>query len=159
MARKAREQYLALERDSAWATSKLWMVATGYDVPKPTAIFGDASRPGTAIVLYLAESDSQHPLIDLASAARRMLVDSDGEGPPAVVLMDLSPLIPSVDASKVALDAEGRAAAALGHQLGKPASRLLCKLLGSGMRDVTLVASAGVAQLALKLARAGASNS
>ena len=174
MARKAREsQSVAAE---SWATPNYWLASAGHATPKATNIFGGNAVRGAAVVLHLPEDDAPpHPFLSLAPAAQQlMLLAPDGDSPPAIVFMDLAPLMAesigvqqnmqtlksslgasTAAAATAALDAEAASATVLGKQLGKPASRALCKLLGSGMHDVTLVACGGAAQLALKLLGSG----
>ncbi len=147
MSRKAREQAMAQATSAPWSTPRVWFASANYSMPKLSALFGSAAR-AAVVVLHLPEEEEPHPLLSLAPAAQSVML-SRGSATPAIVVMDLSPLLAGASAT-AALDEEGRVAA-LGHQLGKPASRALCKLLGSGMNDVTLLARGGTAQLALKL--------
>ena len=148
MSRKAREHD---KQAQSFATPKIWFAKASYSLPKLGALFGNAAR-GALVVLHLPDANQVHPLMLIAQASKALLEAGSAES--AVVIVDLSPLLGEsavgTDLAAKSLDAEGRAAA-LSHNLGKPASRVLCKLLGSGMQDVTLLASGGTAQLALKL--------
>ena len=167
MARKAREAQMALAADGAWATPNYWLASIGHSVPKPSVLFGNSAIRNAVVVLHLPEGMAApaHPLLNLAASAQQLLLEPDEASPPAIILMDLSRLLtdspsPVVgnakDAAAAALDAEGGSASTLGKVLGKPASRALFKLLGSGMQDVTLLAHGGAAQLALKILGTGA---
>jgi len=136
---------------SAWATPRVWSASVGYSVPKPAAFFGRSAPAGIVVVLHLPEAkDEPHPLLGLALTAQHLLKKAVA---PAIILLDLAKLVPGGAGAEAAalLDAEGRNGTALSHQFGKPASRVLSKLLGSGMHGVTLLATGGAAQLALKL--------
>jgi ADP-ribose pyrophosphatase YjhB (NUDIX family) len=67
-------------------------------------------------------------------------------------VLDLSPLL-SGSGQSVAkvLDSECSSTGALGKQLLKPTTRALEKLLGSGLKEATLIAAGGAAQLVLRL--------
>ena len=168
MARKAREA--SAPTADTWATPYYWIASAGYDVPKTSNIFGSSAITNACVVLHLPEDDSpSHALLSLAASAQELiLLRPDADAPPALVTMDLTPLMvesinlntnmqamsgsrSTTSAATAALDSEGASASTLGKQLGKPASRALCKLLGSGMRDVTLLACHGAAQLLFKL--------
>lgn len=100
-----------------------------------------------------------HPLTDIIGGVQELLLGPSDESvpqrgaPSTVVVLDLSPLCPDASSASTLLDAEG-SSTPLGKTLGKPAARALEKLL-VGTSDITIIASGGTAQLALKLLRAG----
>ena len=149
---RARAKLGAQEKD-AWATPRYWVANIGYGNVSASALL---SARRAAIILWLPEDPAEgavHALSELAVVAQQaMLGDDDGaddDAPPAVVVLDLSPLVDAAGAA-AALDVEGRSMGALGA-VGKPAARALDKLIASGMREVTLVACGGAAQLLLRL--------
>ena len=72
-----------------------------------------AGAPGGAVVeLYLPEAKAPAPgqsLLELAPIAQHLLLADDAAAPPAIMTMDLSPLLPRGGVA-AALDAEGRGA-------------------------------------------------
>ena len=149
---RARAKLGAQEKE-AWATPRYWVANVGYGNVSASALL---STRRAAIILWLPDDPAEgamHALSELAVVAQQaMLGDDDGvddDAPPAVVVLDLSPLVDAAGAA-AALDLEGRSVGALGA-VGKPAARALDKLIASGMREVTLVACGGAAQLLLRL--------
>ena len=152
MTLRARAKLGAQEKD-AWATPRYWVANIGYGNVSASTLLS-ASR--AAIILWLPEDPAEgavHALSELAVVAQQAMLGDDGgaddDAPPAVVVLDLSPLVDAAGAA-AALDVEGRSMGALGA-VGKPAARALDKLIASGMREVTLVACGGAAQLLLRL--------
>ena len=144
---------LGAQQKEAWATPRYWVANVGYGNVSASALL---STRRAAIILWLPDDPAEgamHALSELAVVAQQaMLGDDDGvddDTPPAVVVLDLSPLVDAAGAA-AALDLEGRSVGALGA-VGKPAARALDKLIASGMREVTLVACGGAAQLLLRL--------
>ena len=151
MARRSR-QY-APEQQDVWAASRFFVSNAGYAATKASTLFSKR----VAVLLRLPEATSEEPALnELARAAQHALLAPSDCSPPAVVSLDLSPLVDAA-AAAAALDAEGGSVGGLSKQLGKPAARALEKLLGNGMSEVTLIACGGAAQLALRLLSARAS--
>lgn len=144
MARKAREQ----EAMEGWAMPRVWFASAAYSLPKLSSLLSHSAKP--LLLLHLPEAHQAHPLTTLAPLAQQLLLSPRDNPSSVVVLFDISPLLSRSRDPSAALDAEGRTTA-LGHDLGKPASRVICKLLGSGLNNVTLLAVGGACQLALKL--------
>ena len=93
MARKAREA--SAPTADTWATPYYWIASAGYDVPKTSNIFGSSAITNACVVLHLPEDDSpSHALLSLAASAQELiLLRPDADAPPALVTMDLTPLM------------------------------------------------------------------
>ena len=139
------------ERDLG--VTSFWVANLGYARLKPSTLFGSKR---VAVVLHVEEDEAAegHVLMDLAAAAQAALLRAgDSDSPPAVVVLDLTPLLGGATGAAAAkiVDAESSSTAALGTRLLKPTARALEKLLGSGLSDVTLIAYGGAAQVVLRL--------
>lgn len=153
MARKARADS---DEKLNWDRPQYFLLSAGYGPPKPHSIIGAPEKAGKILViLHLPETDCASGEQGSYHACRQFLPmvysayrTMDGALPSAVVVIDLSPVC-SGTPQEIAeiLDDEG-AAEKLGKGLAGKAARALEKLCLTG---ATLVASAGCAQVALKM--------
>ena len=86
----------------------MYVATAGYSVPKLTTLFGKSALRNVAIVLHLPETAEEDPLVSLAPVARQLLLaTADTDAPPAILLLDLTTLLPDGASAATVLDAEG----------------------------------------------------
>lgn len=138
-----------LPQDTSALGVQFWLANLGYDRVKPMTLF---STRRVAIVLHIQEDpNTPHPLVQLAAASQHAMLCGEDGAPPAVVVLDMTPLLGTGTTAAKALDSESSNLGALGKILAKPTARALEKLLGFGLKEATLIAAGGAAQLLLRL--------
>ena len=160
------------DKRAQWSTIKQWTLLRGYSryreqrtVPPGTLVLVTHERP---------MDEEAHPLVSIAPATRRLLLENGSGIPPLILVVDLSGLAPDAKAMGNMLDAEcstldtkkkakkknkkkkksdgtlvdDASSQKGGGIVGKATARALEKL---HLQDATLVASGKGCQLLLKL--------
>jgi len=149
----SRKHRIAEEDKAEWSTIKQWTLARGYSAYRAQ----DAVPAGTLVIVTHLRGAAPHPLMDVAPALARRLLDEGAAGPgyplpPLVLVLDLSGLAKDAKGVAALLDAEGARIDFVKSGVGKATARALEKL---HLRGATLVASGKGCQLLLKILLTG----